>query len=92
MNELLNTLRESTIVIPTYEIMTLLLLQTFCYLFRSLRVGLLDSYVFTYSLGWRFIRTHFGWAGVPYLYGYCVLGMLVLALALYSLLTDHESA
>ena len=89
MKDLLIAIKETTIAIPTYQLLLLLLLQVFCFLLRSARIGLLVSYLFSYYLGSRFMFEHFGWPGLPYLYSYWIFGILAFVLALWSLLREE---
>ena len=92
MHEIWDLLVSTTVSIPTHEILALMLLQAFCFLFRTLRIGLLVSFTFVYVLGWRFIQQQFGVPGMPYLYGYAVFGLLVVALAIYSWWAARETS
>ena len=88
MQDLLIAVRETTIAIPTYQLLLLLLVQVFCFLFRSARIGLLVSYLFSYYMGGRFMFEHFGWPGLPYLYSYGVFGVLAFVLDIWSWLSE----
>ena len=90
MNEFLQILRESTVTVPSYEIMVVLVLQSLCYLFRTPRIGLLVSCAFVYRLGWWFLVGHYGLRATPYFYGYALFGLLLLALALYGMFRDND--
>lgn len=88
VNELLafsETIREVTITIPSFEIVTLLVLLTICLFIRHYRLGLVVAYVFSYRLGWIALARAYGGEVNPYIMLYLVFGLLVLLLCIYTM-------
>lgn len=89
MSDFVQTLAASTVTVPAVEVGVVLILQSFCYLFRVPRVGLLLSCGFVYRLGWWFLYAHYGPAAMPWFTAYVGLGVFLLALAFYGMIHDR---
>jgi hypothetical protein len=90
MNEFMQALTASEVIVPAHEIVVVLVLQSLCYLFRTPRIGLLVSYVFVYRLGWSFMLSRFDLENAPYFYAYGIFGVLMLCLAFWGMIRDSD--
>ena len=78
-------LRGTTLTVPALEVAVMLVILTFCLLFRAPRVGLLAAFLFTYRLGWMFMQVSFAKAQHLFIVGYLVFGIVAAILFLYTM-------
>jgi hypothetical protein len=88
--ELLKGFEHSSILLPTWDVMILLVVITLCLLFRWNRAGLIIAYVDAYRWGWVFFNESFKGLFQTYLIGYYIFGVVVVLLYLLSwYFSDH---
>ena len=90
MNELLQTVQQTQVPIPTIELLLLLIVLTVSLVFKSTRIGLLMAYVFVYRWGWLFFRETFHGQNDSFLFGYLIFGALVMLLSVIAMLHSSE--
>ena len=90
MNEFLKVATQTSVPIPTLEILALLVMLTVALIFKSTRVGLVTAYLFVFRWGWLFIRETFHEPHDTILFGYLVFGVLVTALSVIMMLRSAD--
>jgi len=73
--------------IPALELFILLIIVSFCLLFRATKLGLLLTYIFIMHLTWNFVMLNLSLASQI---AYFMLGGLVLTMGLISVIRDYE--
>ena len=77
----ISSVTQTEIIIPTHEMLLLLVIMTICMLFRAVRIGLFVAFLFVYRWGWFFFRETFSEAQFGFFVLYCIFGFVALALA-----------
>ena len=90
MNEFIEIAKQTSVPIPTLELLVLLVILTISLIFKSTRVGLLTAYLFVYRWGWLFIHTTFGDQHDTFLVSYLVFGAFVTALSVVMMLRSTD--
>ena len=90
MNEFLEIVNQTTVPIPTLEILALLVILTISLIFKSTRVGLLMAYLFVFRWGWLFIHATFGEEHEIFMISYLVFGAFVTALSIVMMLRSED--
>jgi uncharacterized membrane protein (DUF441 family) len=82
IGDILKTLGETNMSMPSGEVVILLALLVMCLLTKASRTGLIVAYLFVFRWGWIFLRENFEYAEYATMFrGYVVLGILIPLLA-----------
>ena len=80
-----DALKSTSLNVPALEVAVLLIVLTFCLLFRAPRVGLLVAFLFAYRLGWMFMQASYAKSQQIFIVGYLVFGIVSAILFLYTM-------
>jgi hypothetical protein len=79
MKEIVDVVVHTSASLPSVEVVLLLAILTFCLLFKTNKLGLIASFLFSYRWGWLVFERSFG-SDLTYMYGYLAFGILALSL------------
>ena len=89
MLEFLQMLYLSTVEVPAYEISGLLLLVTICLILRTINLGLLVTYLFSFSLSWKFFGERASYQGIVF-YLFTIIGVAIFLIAIWYMIADKR--
>lgn len=81
MNEFLEVAKQTSVPIPTLELLALLVILTVSLIFKATRIGLLMAYLFVFRWGWLFIHETFRGQHETFVISYLAFGALVTILS-----------
>jgi hypothetical protein len=90
MNEFLEIAKQTSVPIPTLEILALLVMLTISLIFKATRIGLLVAYLFVFRWGWLFIQETFQGPHDTLLFSYLAFGVLVTALSVVMMIRSSD--
>jgi hypothetical protein len=90
MNEFLEIAKQTSVPIPTLELLALLVMLTISLVFKATRVGLLVAYLFVFRWGWLFIHETFGVKHDTFMISYLVFGAFVTALSVVMMIRSSD--
>ena len=76
IKEVFNITQHATLPLPAMEVTALIVLLTFCLLFKLTRTGLMIAYLFVYRWGWLFFVEQSQDMLLGYMTFGCVVGVL----------------
>lgn len=86
MKEFLLIATNQNLVVPIWEILTLLSVVSIALLFRASRIGIFITYVFTLHIAWDFLKHHLG---MPGLITFSVISIILILIGFYSVITER---
>lgn len=86
MMEFLNIMKNTTIILPAWEITVLVGALSFFLVTKRTNIGLIAAYVFSYHWGFRF----FAEQSQNFFVAYCVLGGVVGLLTVISMMSSND--
>jgi hypothetical protein len=90
MNEFLEIAQQTSVPIPTLELLTLLVILTVSLIFKSTRIGLLMAYLFVFRWGWLFIHETFRGQHETFMLSYLAFGALITVLSVVMMLRSTD--
>ena len=86
LKDLWSIFLHGSVTTSSFEIMLVLAVLTFCLFFHATKTGLLFSYAYVYRMGWIFLASSYGRENITFVYGYTILGFVILGLAAASMM------
>jgi hypothetical protein len=90
LNKLWQSAFATELVIPSHEMLLLLVLLTLALLFRRIHIGLLTTFIFVYRWGWIFFSEHLLKDNFTYFIVYYAAGLTIIVLAAFRIWSTPE--